>query len=233
MYWLVIISLSAQALPVVPTWVHPDERLADLSASVVTVAVTMPAQPNITLIGPPGPVGAAVLVKSGDPSTGPVLLTSEFLVRGAESILLRTPAGEWPSKVLRSNVHTGLALLDLPDDLRESMRARRLSDLSFIAPTGFTVAEGRLLKVAVHGRGKDHLEWYWRMIPSLPGGHAFFDAHGDVVGIFALQRADEPDYGFAVLGEPIAHFLGGPTVTKPRVEELPIRDLGSTGVPGR
>ena len=65
------------------------------------------------------------------------------------------------------------------------------------------------------------------MTPSLPGGHPFFDAHGDLVGIFALQTMDEPEYGFAILGEPVARFLRGPVAEQPRFEKLDIESRGS------
>ena len=58
--------------------------------------------------------------------------------------------------------------------------------------------------------------------PTLPGGHAFFDHKGDVVGIFALQTSEVPGYGFAILGAPLFRFLTAAPEAAPRIEPLEI-----------
>lgn len=228
MRWLLTAILLAQGLPTVPTWVAPEARRAQLSRSVVQVEVTMPRQPHVTTFGDDGPRGAAVYVIGPKPESGPILLTAEFLVRGAESVRLNTPSGTYPTRVVRSDARVGFAQLEVPKALEGKLKPAPLTASDLVPHRGFSVADRHLVEVSVVGRGEDQLAFYWAATPSLPGGHAVFDARGDVVGLYAVQALEHPGKGFAIFGAALAGFVT-PEEEAPAVVVEPIELRGVGG----
>lgn len=233
MYWVLTTILIAQGLPTVPTWVPPEERRQALAASVVQVEVSLPKHKHITTYGDDGPRGAAVWILPPVEGATPVLLTSEFLVRGAEKIILRHGRETFPTEVVRAEVATGLATLTAPKELTDRLSAATFTPSELIPHRGYTIADRQLVMIAVVGRGEEQLEWYWKTTPSLPGGHAFFDERGHVVGIFGVQSTDHPEHGFAILGAPIKGFLAPAKPEPEKPDRFELRSVGGRAIEDR
>jgi hypothetical protein len=66
--------------------------VAELSSSVVRIAVEPRKDPLVTIVGDPARLGTAVAIAG---PAGPVLVASGALAQDAQSIDVRTPSGRW------------------------------------------------------------------------------------------------------------------------------------------
>ena len=209
-------------------------RRETLSRSIVQVRVTPDLGPHIRPIGPQGhALGAATLIRDARLGEAPVLITSEFLVRDAREVELLVGDEPVKVKVLRSDPRLGLAVIEAPKEIIETMTPLE------VVPEGKTVnprlvtlaheAGGDLLifRAAIGEQGQGPLAYYHTAHPALSGGYPLITDQGQFYGLYAFKPTQLPDLGLTIVGEHISRFLDPPEETI-KTEALKLNERGSS-----
>ncbi len=207
------------------------KRSAQVNRSVVRVKVTPHIPRHIRPIGDPAAYGAATLIQAEDGRE--LLITSEFLIRDAHKIELFAGDRSWPTQVLRADLHQGLALLSLPQELVTELTAVPLAVELKPGQKLFTAAhdargETLVYPATLGPQGDGALGYYRQASPALTNGYPLMTLDGRLYGIFTFRPANDPSLGLAITAQKIVAFLD-PKAEAEEPGDLKIEVLGTGG----
>ncbi len=213
----------------------PAERTAILAKSTVFVRVTPQLSPYHVAIDDGAIYGAATLVlplpapvqnnnNGGIPGTNPtrnadtpppkpVLLTTEFFVRNAQTIEIFHRGKRYRVEVEHADRDLGFASLKAPPELLEQLTAlsvhtQKKAPLGSLYTLVFDVERRPgVREVSLGLQGEGALAFYRAATPVVSNGYPIVTRSGAIYGMFALRFADRPHQGFALMSEHVRNFL--------------------------